>query len=139
MSLLVYSTLSDYGRKVLGKSRSEQATLSDKSRSEQATLSDKSRSEQAIRSDKSRSEQAIRSDKSRSEQAALSVKSPLEETIRSKNKIRPTPTPPNSPNYEHIQNELTVKTIEEPYSVQINKDIDKPKPDRTSFKICTIM
>ena len=106
MSLLVYSTLSDYGRKVLGKSRSEQASLINKSRSEEAPLS---------------------------------IKCRLEETIISKNKIHPTPTPPNSPNYEHIQNELTVKTIEEPYSNEINKDIDKPKPDRTSFKICTIM
>jgi hypothetical protein len=117
MSLLVYSTLSDYGRKVLGKSRSEQAALGVTSRSEKEALIVTSCSEQAIRSDKS----------------------PLEETIISKNKIRPTPTPPNSPNYEHIQNELTVKTIEEPYSNEINKDIDKPKPDRTSFKICTIM
>ncbi len=123
MSLLVYSTLSDYGRKVLGKSRSEQAILSDKSRSEQAKSSSDAGCGLAVKDC----------------HTALSNKSPLEETIISKNKIRPTPTPPNSPNYEHIQNELTVKTIEEPYSNEINKDIDKPKPDRTSFKICTIM
>jgi len=122
MSLLVYSTLSDYGRKVLGKSRSEQAILSDKSRSEQAKSSSDAGCGLAVKDC----------------HTALSNKSPLEETIISKNKIRPTPTPPNSPNYENIQNELTVKTIEDPYSNEI-KDIDKPKPDRTSFKICTIM
>jgi hypothetical protein len=89
----VYSTLSDYGRKVLNKSCSECL--------------------------------------------------PNSKPLRSKNKIRPTPTPPNSPNYEYIQKELTVKTIEEPYSIAevTNKNdlIDKPKPDRTSFQICKIM
>jgi hypothetical protein len=112
MSLLVYSTLSDYGRKVLGKSRSEQAKSSSNPGCGLAV---------------------------KDCHTALSVKSRSEQAALSKNKIRPTPTPPNSPNYEHIQNELTVKTIEEPYSNEINKDIDKPKPDRTSFKICTIM
>ena len=43
----VYSKLSDYGRKVLGKSLSDRAVLNDKSLSDRAVLNDKSLSKRA--------------------------------------------------------------------------------------------
>jgi len=115
----VYSTLSDYSRKVLGKS-----ACSGDLRGKSCSL-----------------ERAILNDKSL--ESEPQIKSQLEETLSCKKSIRPTPTPPNSPNYKHINMEISIKTIEEPYSLQeiTNKNelIDKPKPDRTSFQICKIM
>jgi hypothetical protein len=121
----VYSKLSDYGRKILGKScSSEQTILSGKSCS----------SEQTILSGKSCS----------SEHATLSGKSPSDRaTLSGKNIILPTPTPPNSPIYKDIEDSKIniipmIKTIEEPY---LTKEIDTItiKPERTSFNLCKIM
>ena len=141
----VYSKLSDCGRKVLGKSlSSKQTILSDKSlSSKQTILSDKSLSpEKTILSDKSCSpEKTILSVKSRSKQAKSF------NFVECGLAVKDCHTPPNSPNYKYIKNDILVKTIEEPYPIlelnlhcnQINKNIEKPDTDRTIFQICKIM
>ena len=118
----VYSKLSDCGRKVLGKScLSKQTILSDKSCSpEQTILSVKSRSKRP------KSFNFV--------ECGLAFKD--------------CHTPPNSPNYKCIENDILIKTIEEPYPILETKTevkidskeiIHKSDPDRTSFQICKIM
>jgi hypothetical protein len=104
----VYSKLSDYGKKVLGKSSDCPKDVSSLS--------------------------AFR----------LCINETPKKTLNCKN-ILSTPTPPNSPNYKPINNDILIKTIEEPYYVLevINetkpKEINKSNSERTSFKLCKIM
>jgi hypothetical protein len=116
----VYSKLSDYSRKILGKSRSERAILSDKAHCEGA--------------------------KSFNEvECGLAVKD-CHTVLSDENIILHTPTPPNSPIYKHIEDTKIniipiIKTIEEPYSSNeiASKNIERPKSERTSFNLCKIM
>ena len=95
----VYSTLSDYSRKVLGKSCSlERAILNDKSCLEQAKSSSNAGCGLSVKDC----------------YTTLRGKSQLKETLSCKKNIRPTPTPPNSPNYKNINTEISIKTREEP-------------------------
>ena len=126
----VYSTLSDYGRKVLGKSRSQRAKSFNKVECGLAV----------------KDCHTILSDKSRLE-ARNSTTSSLDlsngsnsETLSNKNIILLTPTPPNSPNYKCIENSKPIiKTIEEPDPLLETKKIDKQDRERTSFQLCKIM
>ena len=106
----VYSKLSDYSRKVLGKYCSSEKTI----------LSDKSGSSEKTR-----------------KYITSSLNS---DTLSDKHTIFPKPTPPNSPNYKCIENSKPIiKTIEEPYPILETKTEVKLDPKRTSFQLCKIM